>query len=150
MTMIENADRSDRLARRRNTLMLSYAGVWLVWQVLQFEPVRQAFGFSVATMEAISGIGIAFWGASLAMFLIWCVRIRRDRRLKGMMTDELTRLHSLRAMVAGYWALTIGVAATTILLAAKILAPMTVMEMLCMLTFVPILRFVQLERSADD
>lgn len=149
MAMVEKEDRSDRLARRRNGLMLTFGGSWFVWQALQFEPVRKAFGFSLGTMAVITASGIVIWGVSLAAFVVWCVQMRRDRRLKGMMSDELTRAHSARAMVTGYWVLTIGVAVATILMAAKALEPMAIMEMLCMLTFAPILRFVWLERSAN-
>jgi hypothetical protein len=147
--MVEKQDRSDRMARRRDGLMLLFAGSWFVWQVLQFEPVRRAFGFSLQTMEVIAASGLVIWGTTLVLLVAWCVRLRRDRRLRGMMGDELTRLNSARSMVAGYWALTLGVAVAIIAMAAKLLEPMAIMEMLCMLTFVPILRFVWLERAAN-
>jgi hypothetical protein len=100
-------------------------------------------------MEVIAASGLAIWGLTLVLLVAWCVRVARDRRLRGVMGDELTQTHSARSMVAGYWALTIGIAVATIAMAARLLEPIAIMEMLCMLTFVPILRFVWLERAAD-
>jgi hypothetical protein len=144
--MAEHGTRADRAARVRDVLMLGYAAFWIVWQALLADPVQQALGITLKLSQFITAGGLVVWLVAISTVIWWCVRIQRDKRLRG---DELTALNSRRAMVAGYWALTIGVAVATILVAAKAMQPLTVMQALCMLTFVPMLRFVWLERAAD-
>ncbi len=147
MTVVEKESRLDRLARQRDGLMLAFVVSWFVWGTLQFDQVARLIGHGQTTL--IGGIGIAVWFLVLALLVRQCVRIRSERRKLGGMGDELTRANSRRATVSGYYAMTIGVAAATMLMAGKVLDPMTIMQALCMLTSVPILRFAWLERASD-
>ncbi len=147
MTVVEKESQLDRLARQRDGLMLAFVVSWFVWGTLQFDQVARLIGHGPTTL--IGGIGIAVWFLVLAMLVRQCIRIRSERRKLGGMGDELTRANSRRATVSGYYAMTIGVAAATMLMAGKVLDPMTIMQALCMLTAVPILRFVWLERASD-
>src|SRR5262245_51240586 len=98
----------EKLAERRNRLLLINAASFVVWQA-------SAYGKHVADWPGVP----VFVTVSISAFVIWAWSLRAvmrpvgDARTQAALNDELTQQHRQQAMLAGYWAMLLGAAAAS-------------------------------------
>jgi len=139
-----------RLARQRWWLMLTYTLSWLVWQFFSLEPVRAWPYLRGFPAVAISLCAWAVWVVIMFMLFAFIVRVKRDRRARGALDDELTQANRMRCWRAGYFTLLFGLAAAVVVAVFKLVDALTLVQILMMIAVsVPLLFFVWLERDTD-
>ena len=139
---------AERMERQRWWLLVFYIASWFVWQALTLPPVR-----ALPYLRDIPGVSVALGGwavwtvAMVLLFrLMW--RIKRDRYLRGVLNDELTRAHSRRAIVGGYCALLIALPAALCTAVFNLVDAVTLLQGSIMVAVtVPIVLFVWYERA---
>ena len=141
---------TEQLARQRWWLMLIYTLSWLVWQFFSLEPVRAwpyLRGLPVAAIAFSAG---DVWIVILFMLFAFMARVKRDRRARGALNDELTKANQMRCWRAGYFATLVALAVATVVAAFKLIDALALTQMLMMVAVsVPLLFFVWLERDTD-
>jgi len=140
-----------QIARRRWWLMLAYLISWFLWQAFMLEPVRALPVLHGVPVVAI-GLGAwAVWMVTLLLLFAFMARVRRDRRLSGMLNDELSAANRRRCFSAGYFALLFALAAAMVVATFRWVDSLTLVQMLMMVAVsVPLLSFVWLERDTGD
>ena len=141
---------TERLARQRWWLMLTYTLRWLVWQFFSLEPVR-AWPYLRGLPAAAIALGAgAVWVVILFMLFAFMSRVKRDRRAHGALDDELTQANRMRCWKAGYFTVLFTLIAAVVVAAFKLIDALALTQMLMMVAVsVPLLFFVWLERDTD-
>ena len=141
---------TERLARQRWWLILTYTLSWLVWQFFSLEPVRAwpyLRGLPVAAIALGAG---AAWVVILFMLFAFMLRVKRDRLARGALDDELTQTNRMRCWKVGYFTVLFALVAAVVVAAFKLIDALALTQMLIMVAVsVPLLFFVWLERDTD-
>jgi hypothetical protein len=147
-TVMDN--QTERLARQRWRLMLTYTISRLVWQFFSLEPVR-AWPYLRGLPVAIIALGAgAVWVVILFMLFAFMSRVKRDRLAHGALDDELTQANRMRCWKVGYFTMLFALAAAIVVAAFKLIDALALTQMLMMVAVsVPLLFFVWLERETD-
>ena len=141
---------TERLARQRWWLMLTYTLSWLVWQLFSLEPVRAWPYIRGLPAVAIALGAWAVWVVIMFMLFAFMARVRRDRRARGALDDELTQANCMRCWKVGYFTILFALAAAIVVAAFKLIDALALTQMLMMVAVsVPLLFFVWLERDTD-
>lgn len=148
MTELPLEKQAERLARQRWWILVFYIASWFVWQLFSLKPVSELPFLHGIPAIAVALGGFAVWSVALIMLLRFMSRTRRNRLLNGMLNDELTRDHSRRAFVYGYWALLIAlVVASPAAAFGMIPNTLTLVQGLIMVgVSVPLVSFIWLDR----
>jgi hypothetical protein len=135
----------ERLARRRQWLLLGAAAGFTAWQAaFLFPKARPGF----ATLLSLPGFALFF--VSFGAMWFWA-KAASDGGVGDSLEDEMTRHNRLLALAAGFWAmLSIG----ALLLAAAPFVPVDASQAARLVLIggvaVPLVRFAMLERLVDD
>jgi hypothetical protein len=133
---------TEKLAARRNRLLLLNAVAFVIWQAASFGP--HLAGRRAAPAVITAGIvGFALWAGTLRLLL----QPLGDDRTQAALNDELTQRHRQQALLAGYWTMLLCAAAATVLISFVPVSPAIALRTLVIVgVAVPIIRFVALER----
>lgn len=136
----------ERIAARRNRLLVLNAFGFIVWQVASFGP-HLANLWSAPAVIALGLVGFGVWAWTLVLLL----RRIPDPHVRAVLDDELSRHHWQRSMQAGYWSMlmtaAVGLAITSLVPVAAVHA---LRAMVALGVAVPLLRFARLERAGGD
>jgi hypothetical protein len=148
MTELAPEKQAERLARQRWWILVLYIASWFVWQLFSLKPVSALPFLHGIPAIAIALGGFVVWSIALIMLLRFMSRTRRNRLLNGMLNDELTRDHSRRAFIHGYWALLFAlVVASPAAAFGMIPDALTLVQGLIMVgVSVPLVSFIWLDR----
>lgn len=133
----------DHIVQRRAAALLIYALSFAFWQASHLEAIQaQAWA---SALDLLVPLVILLWMAS-AVFLIWQSR-RHGARTGG---DELTRSHRAQALAAGYWTVTLLIAAGLVAGARLDAPPADLLRVLLIVAIaVPALSYFYLECAGD-
>ncbi len=142
------AHSAEKLERRRRTLILAQALLFLVWQV--------SFWLERTHRETLWTTGGFKISATVVWALLLCVVLAtgggwfRAGAARALLDNEITHDHRRSAYVWGYWS---GILAVVALYLVTRFFPLTTMEiihaLLTVAVVVPLLRFAALEWSGD-
>jgi hypothetical protein len=145
-TVMDN--QTERLARQRWWLTLTFTLSWLVWQFFSLEPV-QAWPYLRGLPVAAIALGAwAVWVVIFFMLFAFMSRVKRERLAHGALDDELTQANRMRCWKVGYFTMLFALAAAVVVAAFKLIDALALTQMLMMVAVsVPLLFFVWLERD---
>ena len=101
MTEASDVERAHGIGRRRARVFAAQAILFISWQALFFsgppeDPLR--------TVSAVKLSAWFVWALALLVMLATGGGLLRNRRLRGLLNDELTRRNRTSGYVAGFWA----------------------------------------------
>jgi hypothetical protein len=145
-TVMDN--QTERLARQRWWLTLTFTLSWLVWQFFSLEPVRAWPYLRGLPVAAIALGAWAVWVVIFFMLFAFMSRVKRERLAHGALDDELTQANRMRCWKVGYFTMLFALAAAVVVAAFKLIDALALTQMLMMVAVsVPLLFFVWLERD---
>jgi hypothetical protein len=101
MTDTSDVERAERIGRRRVRLFVFQAILFLSWQGLFITgPVEGA----MRTVDAVKLSAWLVWVLALLLLLATGGGLLRNRSLRALLNDELTRSNRAKAYAAGFWA----------------------------------------------
>ncbi|HET9638718.1 MAG TPA: hypothetical protein VFP12_05890 [Allosphingosinicella sp.] len=100
MSEASDVERAHGLGRRRARLFAVQAILFLSWQALFFAGPAQD---PLRTVNTVKISAWLVWALVLLFLLATGGGFLRHRRLRGLLNDELTRQHRIRAYVTGFW-----------------------------------------------
>ena len=101
MTETSDVEKAERLGRRRVRLFTFQAIIFISWQGLF---LSHASGEAMRTVDALKISAWFVWVLALLLMLASGGGLLRNRRLRGLLNDELTRQNRTVAYVMGFWA----------------------------------------------
>jgi hypothetical protein len=150
--MTSNASASEiaeRAQRRRNRMLWLAPMLFFIWQGAFFSSYASPHA-PLRTVEIVSLGSHLFLGLVLLFLLATGGGWRYGKAVRALLDDESTRAHRAQAYAAGFWALTLCVAALYATAPFVRLATGEIAHILLSVAVaVPALRFVMLERRAD-
>jgi hypothetical protein len=147
-TVMDN--HTERLARQRWWLILTYTLSWFLWQFFSLEPVRAWPYLRGLPVGAIALGAGAVWVVIMFLLFAFMARVKRDRLARGALDDELTQANRMRCWKVGYFTLLFALIAAVVVAAFKLIDALALTQMLMMVAVsVPLLFFVWLERDTD-
>ena len=142
-------NQTERLARKRWWLVLIYLMGGLTCVFLKMEIVRTSLLLRGFPVDLILLGGLVVWGIALVLLIAIAVRVRRDRHLRGVLHDELTKANQRRAQVAGFYAMLFALAGAVVATVFHWTDPLSILLMLIIVAVsVPLLYFLWLERES--
>ena len=132
----------EKLAERRNRLLLINAAAFVIWQASSFGP-HLAGRPAAPILIVVSLAAFVGWAWTLTTLL----RPLGDARTQAALNDELTHQHRQQALLAGYWAMLICAAGAIVVTSVAPISPVLTLRALVVVgVAAPLVRFVILER----
>lgn len=144
---IEN--KAESLARQRWWAMLLFLLIWVSWIIATLKPVS-----AFLERKSISADAVELWGGAVLIVAFvtlgaTVMRIARNRRLCGMLNDELAKANWRRSLAAGYYASVVALLVAAVALKLDFVDPQTMLVgLLTVAAAVPTAFNVWLERDA--
>jgi len=101
MSQASEVERADRIGRRRARIFAAQAILFISWQALFFS------GPDEDPMRTVSVVKLSAWFVWVLALLLMLATgggLLRDRKLRGLLNDELTLQNRTAAYVMGFWA----------------------------------------------
>ena len=100
MTDASDVEKAERLGRRRARMFVFQGLIFLIWQVNFYTAPAHD---SLRTVDKVKISAWLVWAVVLLVLLATGGGLLRDRKLRGLLDDELTRRNRVRAYVTGFW-----------------------------------------------
>ena len=148
MTNQEMEKQAANLGRQLQWTTVLFLWSWFAWALLMLKPVQTLPYLRDIPPDTTFVWGAIVFAAALALMASTLWRIKRNRKLCGMLNDERTRDNWRRALGAGYYALFAALLAAIVAMKLHAADESTLLMALLMIgAGVPTLANVWLERA---
>ncbi len=144
------AEIAERMQRRRTRIIWAQALFFMVMQGSYYTTKMPSFDAPLRPVDQIRLSAFAVWAAALIILLSVSGGMFRGKAVRALMDDELARAHRASALVWGYYAaMTFAIILYMVSQYVRMSPPEAIHLIVSAGVFVPMVRFVILERRAE-
>jgi hypothetical protein len=141
---------AERLQHRRTRIIWAQGIFFLIMQTSYYTTNMPSFDAPLRLVDQIRLSAFAVWAVALIFLLSVSGGVFRGKAVRALMDDELTRAHRASALTWGYYAaMAFAIVLYMVSQYVRISAPEAIHLIVSAGVFVPMVRFVILERRAE-